>query len=84
MARYKSVLRAESDAKSYPFHVDVPVPGTGLGTRLDRITAWIGAHIGRDWRQHGERVSGQHVARYMFRSEAHAHLFKAALAAGEI
>lgn len=84
MPRFKSILRAQSDARTYPFHVDVPVPGTGLGARMDVIAAWIGDHIGSDWRQHGERVSGQHVARYMFRRQAHARCFQAALAAGAI
>lgn len=83
MGRYKTALRSKTDAKAYPFYVDLPVPGHGLGKRMDVIAAWIGLHIGTDWRQHGEMASGRHVARYMFRCEADARRFEAALLAEE-
>lgn len=84
MGRYKSVLMATLDARDYPHHVDVPVPGMGLGKQLDDLENWLRQTFGAEWRQHGARTGGVHVARFMFRSCSDAELFEAALAAGLI
>ncbi len=82
MGRYKSVLMAQRDARSFPFHVDVNVPPLGLGKQIDVMTAWLDKRIGADWRCHGKQEAGVHVARYMFRTQSDADAFGAALAAG--
>jgi len=84
MGRYKSVLMAEKDARAFPFHVDVEVPPMGLGKQMDVMADWLAAHVGDDWRRHGQCGGGGHVSRYMFRSRADAEAFAAALADGRL
>lgn len=82
MGRYKSVLMAESDAKAFPHHVDVPVPGNGLGQQMDRMADWLRRAVGDEWRAHGARAGGAHLARYMFRTQKDADAFRRALDEG--
>lgn len=82
MSRYKSVLKARRDAKEFAHHVDVPVPATGLGMRLDILSDWLSDEMGTEWRQHGTNAAGVHVARFMFRTKSDADAFEAALRAG--
>jgi len=79
MGRYKSVLMAEADAKAFPYHVDVPVPGNGLGKQMDRMADWLRGAFGAEWRAHGAVAGGIHVARYMFRTQMDADAFRRAL-----
>ena len=68
MGRYKSVLTAEQDARDMPFTVDVPVPGDGLGRRMDTFSNWLGINAKGYWAQHGKIVERKHIARYCFSS----------------
>lgn len=82
MGRYKSVLMAVKDAREFPHHVDVPVPGNGLGKQMDRMAVWLARVCGAEWRTHGEIAAGVHVARYMFRTRTEAERFDAAWKSG--
>jgi hypothetical protein len=82
MGRYKSVLMAARDAKEFPYHVDLPVPGNGLGKRMVAIADWLNAHFGSEWRSHGQLIAGVHTARYMFRTRRDADFFQDALVSG--
>lgn len=82
MSRYKSVLKARRDAKEFAHHVDVPVPASGLGIRLDILNDWLVDKVGNEWRQHGTNAAGVHVARFMFRTKIDADTFEAALRTG--
>lgn len=84
MGRYKSVLMAQKDAREFPYHVEVPVPPTGLGKRLDIISDWLGQNVGPDWRQHGHLRNGKHTACYMFQTQENARLFKDAVSDGQL
>ena len=53
MGRYKSILKAESDARRLPYTVDIPVPGTGLGKQMDEMTDWLLTHAKCEWAEHG-------------------------------
>lgn len=79
MGRYKSVLMAKKDAREFPYHVELPIPPTGLGMRLDIIAAWININIGPDWRMHSHLERGEHTALYMFQSNEDAARFRLAL-----
>jgi hypothetical protein len=82
LGRYKSVLMAARDAREFPHHVDVPVPGNGLGKQIDRMADWLRRACGAEWRSHGESAGGLHVVRYMFRTRTEAEQFDAAWRAG--
>lgn len=79
MGRYKSVLMAKRDARQFPYHVDVPVPPEGLGTRLDVMSDWLVGTFGWNWRCHGGTAKGIHVARFMFRTQTDAAAFEEGL-----
>ena len=76
MGRYKSILKAESDARRLPYTVDIPVPGTGLGKQMDEMTDWLLTHAKCEWAEHGRLGERQHVARYYFESPWDAHAFE--------
>jgi hypothetical protein len=78
MGRYKSVLMAARDAKEFPHHVDVPVPGNGLGKQMDWMAEWLRREFGAEWRSHGAVPAGVHVSRYMFRTRMEAEKFESA------
>ncbi len=82
MGRYKSVLMAERDARSFPHHVDVIVPPMGLGKQMDVMAAWLQANCSAGWRSHGKRAAGVHIARYMFEARTEAEAFEAVRATG--
>lgn len=68
MGRYKSVLQAEQDAREMPFTVDIPVPGDGLGRRMNSFDNWLCIHAKGYWAQHSKTIDRQHFARYYFSS----------------
>jgi hypothetical protein len=76
MARYKSVLMAQRDAREFPHPVGLPIPPFGLGKRLDIIAAWLNANIGQEWRLHNRLEKGEHTACYLFRTQEAADRFR--------
>ncbi|MEO1018213.1 MAG: hypothetical protein AAFY56_11040, partial [Pseudomonadota bacterium] len=62
--------------RELPFTVDIPVPGDGLGRRMDRIANWLGTNAKGYWAQHGKMVEREHVARYYFSSPWDAQNFE--------
>jgi hypothetical protein len=83
LGRYKSVLRAQADARAFPYHVDIPVPPLGLGGRMDIIERWLRQSLGSDWRHHGAASGRAHVARFMFRTPTDAAAFENAMKQSE-
>jgi hypothetical protein len=50
--------RSKREAEDYfPHSVDILVPGTGLGSRLNTMLDWCRENAG-DWAQHGHSVRG--------------------------
>ena len=43
--------------RRFPHKVDVPVPGDGLGLRLNEMMAWCRVHAG-EWDRHGHTEPG--------------------------
>ncbi len=76
MARYKSTLRANQDARRYPWVVDIPVPGTGLGKELDEMDAWCREAAGNAWARHSRTIKGVHIARTYFQTRGLAEAFQ--------
>jgi hypothetical protein len=76
MGRYKSILKAENDARRLFHTVDIPVPGHGLGKRLDDMTDWLLKNAKCEWATHGHLEQGRHIARYYFESPWDAHRFE--------
>lgn len=69
--------------RELPHKVDVEVPPTGLGTRLNEMLAWCRQNVSdpADWAQHGhtERPKGeapQDFARFYFRHAADSAAFR--------
>jgi len=79
MGRYKSVLRAKQDARDFRHHVELPIPGHGLGKRLDVLSSWLNETFGDEWRLHGKFRKGEHTAYFMFRTPEAARMFRQAL-----
>ncbi len=75
MGRYKSVLKAESDARRFQNTVDVPVPPNGLGSRMDEMEHWLRTNAKCEWATHGVSSRGVHCAHYYFESPWDAHRF---------
>jgi len=70
---------ANKDAQEFPYHVEMPIPPSGLGKRLDIIAAWLNTSMGPDWRSHSHLERGEHRARYMFHTLTAATLFDSAI-----
>jgi len=76
MARYKSTFRAKQDAQRFPWAVDIPVPGTGLGRRLDEMDAWCREEVADAWARHNRTIKGVHIARTYFQTDEAAEAFQ--------
>jgi len=66
MTRYKSQLRASRIEQEFPHHVDIVVPPSGLGTRLDAMYDFHTQHSIKPQRGHGEHNADSAVIRWCF------------------
>jgi hypothetical protein len=71
--------RSKREAEDYfPHSVDILVPGTGLGSRLNSMLDWCRENTG-DWAHHGHSVRGdppRDYARFYFREADDAAAFR--------
>jgi hypothetical protein len=51
MPRYKAISSKKVAERAYPWRVDIEVPGTGLGSRLNEMHEWCRDRSCR-WEQH--------------------------------
>ena len=79
----KSIPNRKLAERRFPFRVDITVPGTGLGTRLDMMLRWCYQNLDVDhWAQHGTSVEAgsghprRNVARFYFMTEVDAARFE--------
>jgi hypothetical protein len=79
MARYKTPTFKQMAERTFPWRVDIDVPGFGLGPRLDQMHAWC-RERGCEWEQHGYQRPRpgevpQHVVRFYFSERGDALAF---------
>jgi len=74
--------RKKEAERRFPHHIDIPVPGSGLGRRLTDILDWCRENVpAGTWAQHhhSERRKGEppaDFARFYFLYEAVAEAFR--------
>lgn len=67
MVRYRELRSIRQLEKEFPFQIEIVVPPSGFGRRLDEIEAWLVANVDRkDFARWGRRRDGQDVAVWGF------------------
>ena len=74
MPRYKGQITAKMNERDFPHFVDIPIPGFGLGMRLNAMHDWL-RERGIPSRQGG---GGINVARWCFADQETADAFRKA------
>jgi hypothetical protein len=77
----RNTFKREAE-RTLPYHVDIPVPGGGLGRRLTDMLYWCRTHVASGgWAEHGHSKKRKskvslYFSRFYFASEADADTFR--------